>query len=116
MEAKRTKENSIEYTWGKKCKGWHLVNTKSLGVIQEIMPPSTEEVKHKHNLSQQFFYILKGVAVFEIDGNNISISEGEGIHIKKKVIHKIKNNNDVDLEFLVISEPHSHGDRIIIIE
>ncbi|MEE9430322.1 MAG: cupin domain-containing protein [Melioribacteraceae bacterium] len=111
---KRTKENSTEYSWGKKCKGWHLAQTESLGVIQEIMPPKTEEVKHKHNLAQQFFFILKGEATFEIEGKEFIIHPSEGIHIKKGKTHKIINNSKIDLEFLVISEPHSHGDKIII--
>jgi len=111
---KKIKENSTEYSWGKKCKGWHLVKSESLSVIQEIMPPNTEEVRHKHNLVQQFFFILKGIATFEMEGKDFIISTGEGIHIKKGVIHKIKNSNKMELEFLVISEPHSHGDRIIV--
>ena len=45
---KITKLNSEEYDWGEKCKGWHLVNTDELSVIQEIMPKGTREVKHKH--------------------------------------------------------------------
>ena len=111
---KITKENSEEYNWGNKCKGWHLVKTNSLGIIQEVMPPKTVEVKHKHSSAQQFFFILKGIATFRIDGKEFIISSGEGIHIKKGIVHNIMNNSNSDLEFLVISEPHSHGDRIIV--
>jgi len=111
---KITKESSEEYSWGKKCKGWHLVKNNSLGIIQELMPPNTEEVKHKHTSAQQFFFVLKGEATFNIVETELVILAGEGIHIEKGVIHKIMNKSNVDLEFLVISEPHSHGDRIIV--
>ena len=109
---KLTKNNSKSYLWGENCKGWHLLNTPSLSVIQEIMPPCTKEVLHKHNKAQQLFYVLKGTATFEIDATEVRVSENESIHIKKGKTHKILNKTNADLEFLVISEPHAHGDRV----
>jgi len=52
---KITKANNEAYAWGEKCKGWHSVNTSASSVIQELMPPGTQEIKHKHSKSQQFF-------------------------------------------------------------
>jgi len=107
------KTNSKEYTWGQKCKGWHLVNTNQLSVIQELMPTGTEEVKHKHNKSQQFFYILKGQAIFIIDGKRFEVGENQGVYVNPNSVHQIKNETNSNLEFLVISQPHAHGDRIV---
>ena len=39
-------QNSENYKWGKNCDGWKLVDTNSLSVIQEKMPPKTEENLH----------------------------------------------------------------------
>ena len=111
---KKSKENSEQYTWGDNCKGWHLIKTPSLGVIQETMPPGSEEVMHKHQLAQQFFFILKGEAVFELDGETTTVKAGEGIHVLPGKVHRIKNKTDQEIEFLVISEPHAHGDRIVV--
>lgn len=111
---KKTKQNSKEYSWGTNCLGWHLVNEKELSVIQEVMPPNTGEVAHKHRDSQQFFFILKGIATFELEGKVTLVKENEGMHIQKNQVHKIQNNTDMDLEFLVISQPHSHKDRITV--
>lgn len=108
---KVTKQNSKKYTWGNKCFGWHLLNSPSLSVIQETMPAGTQEALHLHNKSQQFFYILKGRATFKIDGEEHTINAGEGIHISTGKIHQIANKHQAELEFLVISEPHAHGDR-----
>ena len=110
---KITTTNNEEYDWGEKCKGWHLVNTNALSIIQELMPPNTQEVKHKHSKSQQFFNILKGQATFIINGKEFQIEQNEGVHIKPNVTHQIKNQTREDLEFIVISQPHAHGDRII---
>lgn len=111
---KRSTKNSKSYTWGEGCTAWQLVNTPTLSVITETMPPKTAESLHKHSKSQQFFYVLKGEAVFELSGENYIIKPNEGMHVKPNQVHRIMNATDVDLELLVISEPHSHADRIDI--
>ncbi len=108
---KKLKENSEHYNWGDNCSGWHLVKTPSLSVIEELMPPNTQEKKHHHKIAQQFFRILKGKAIFEIEKEEIEVEEGNGIHIPPNTNHRIRNDETVDLEFLVISQPNTRGDR-----
>ncbi len=73
--------NSEHYTWGKNCEGWHLLKTNQLSVIQERMPGDTSEAYHYHELSQQLFYILSGVATFEINNEVIIVKANESIHV-----------------------------------
>ncbi|UZO80591.1 cupin domain-containing protein [Aquimarina sp. ERC-38] len=108
-----SKNTSETYEWGSTCQGWHLVNNKKLSIIQEIMPPGTSEVIHKHTESQQFFFVLKGKAIFIIENKRFEVSINEGIYIRPNYFHQIKNETKEPLEFLVISQPHAHGDRII---
>ena len=108
----KNKNNTEHYYWGNKCEGFHLVKTKNLSVIQEIMPPYTKEKRHLHNKSQQFFYILSGTASFIIENDLIQVNKGSGIHIQPKIKHQIQNNQSFELEFLVISEPTTKNDRI----
>lgn len=108
---KKSKENSEHYNWGDNCSGWHLVKSKNLSIIEELMPPNTMEPKHSHKYSEQFFQILKGKATFEIEDEIIEIQVGEGIHILPKVKHRIRNDQPTNLEFIVISQPTTRGDR-----
>jgi mannose-6-phosphate isomerase-like protein (cupin superfamily) len=108
--------NAEHYEWGDKCDGWHFVKTDSLSIIKETMPSMTKEKLHYHERAQQFFYILSGVATFEINELRFTVGQNNGIHIKPGFKHMISNNAKSDLEFLVISEPKSHGDRINIDE
>ncbi len=108
----RTKKNSDHYSWGSKCSGWHLLKSNHLHIIEEMMPPNTQEEKHYHNFSEQFFYILKGEATFEVEGQSIELKEREGLHINPKIIHQIKNLGKENLEFVLVSQPSAHGDRI----
>lgn|SRR5690606_37308676 len=104
--------NSKHYNWGNLCDGWHLVNSQTLSVIREKMPPGASEGLHYHNKSQQFFFILNGTAIFEVEDEIFEVHEGQGFHILPKKRHRILNNTDNALEFIVISEPKSHGDRV----
>lgn len=106
--------NAEHYTWGNNCDGWHLLKTDSLSVIQERMPPNTAEQRHFHTKSQQVFYILSGSATFELADETILVHANESLHIPPNTIHKIANNGETDLSFIVISEPKAHGDRINI--
>ena len=105
-------ENTDHYKWGNDSDGWHLLNSENLSVIEENVPPEEKEERHYHNESQQFFYILSGVAHLEISGKVFEIHAGSGIHVPAKEPHQLINNGEVNLRFLVISQPKSHGDRV----
>ncbi len=105
-------DTAKHYKWGEKCDGWHLVKSAMLSVIQERVPSGCSEIRHFHQKSEQFFYILSGNAVIEADGVVHSLITGQGLHIPAKVPHQLKNTSSQDLVFVVTSVPPSHGDRI----
>lgn len=78
------------------------------------MPPGTAEQPHFHTRAQQLFYILSGTATFTVDGKEITVQSNESLHIPPGVKHCIENRTNTDLQFLVISEPKSHGDRVAL--
>jgi mannose-6-phosphate isomerase-like protein (cupin superfamily) len=106
------RETAEHYRWGVDCDGWHLVKDKQLSVIEEFMPPGSAEVRHHHERSQQFFYILTGEVMMEINGENVLIPAGSGVRILPGTRHQIRNPSSSPVRFLVISQPPSHGDRI----
>lgn len=108
----RSVANTKSYEWGEGCLGWRLLQTRTLSVIQEMMPPGTGERFHYHEYAQQLFFILKGIAEFEIDGCKYIVDEQQSIHIRPGVHHRIVNCSDAELIFLVISEPETTADRI----
>jgi mannose-6-phosphate isomerase-like protein (cupin superfamily) len=99
------------YTWGDACDGWHLVRRPELSVIRERMPPGTSEARHLHRAARQFFFILSGTAILEVGGSEFALAVGEGLEIAPRTPHQVFNRSDEDVEFLVVSQPHSHGDR-----
>jgi len=108
-----SKDNAEHYQWGDSCDGWHLLNRPELSVIQERMPPRAAEIRHHHTRARQFFFILSGTAAIEVDDRVIVLRARQGIEIPPGTAHQMRNESAEELEFLVISQPHSHGDRQI---
>ncbi|MCX8025214.1 MAG: cupin domain-containing protein [Thermanaerothrix sp.] len=106
------KENAEHYEWGQHCDGWYLVKSLPFTVIQERMPPHTAETRHWHTVSHQFFYILSGQATMEINGDICLLHAQQGVEVPPQMPHQMMNTSDADLEFIVISCPPSHGDRV----
>ncbi|MEN9684789.1 MAG: hypothetical protein RLZZ28_575 [Bacteroidota bacterium] len=105
------KEPLKHYQWGMNCDGWNLVDESSLSVKKERMPAGTSEALHYHSEAQQFFFILKGVATFEIGSEMIELREQEGIHIKPGTVHRVANHRNEALEFILSSQPSTANDR-----
>jgi quercetin dioxygenase-like cupin family protein len=100
-----------KYAWGDGCEGWHLLRAQNLSVIEERMPPGTCEVRHWHARARQFFYVLAGTLTLEVEGQTHLLAARTGIELPQGTAHQALNATNADVEFLVISEPPSHGDR-----
>lgn len=105
------KTGSPHYTWGQNCDGWRLLDSPSLSVIHERMPAGTREQKHYHEKAQQFFFVLSGEAEFYFEKETITVRAQQGLHIAAGTPHFIANESEDAIEFLVISEPSTKGDR-----
>ena len=100
------------YVWGGTSDGWHLVRASALSVIEERMPPGAREVRHRHARSRQFFFVLSGTLTLEVEGTHHRLSARSGLELPPGTAHQAINESDADVEFLVVSTPPSHGDRI----
>lgn len=108
----KSKQNTEHYKWGNHCDGWFYVKNENQTVILEHMPPSTQEQRHYHERSNQFFFMLKGTAHIEINGVMHIFTENEGIEVRNRLPHQIFNKSDEEIQFLVISQPPTVDDRI----
>jgi quercetin dioxygenase-like cupin family protein len=104
--------NAEHYRWGEACDGWHLLAGNDLSVIEERMPPGVTEQRHRHAHARQFFYVLEGEAMLELEGVRHRLSRGEGLHVPPGAAHQMRNESAADVRFLVVSAPKSHGDRM----
>jgi mannose-6-phosphate isomerase-like protein (cupin superfamily) len=104
-------KSAERYQWGTASEGWHLLNRTELSVIQERVPPGDRERSHFHSRARQFFYVLEGQAVLEVGGSRVEVRAGQGLEVPPGVPHQFRNESQSAVTFLVVSCPHSHGDR-----
>ncbi len=105
-------EPATHYEWGAGCDGWHLLRHPALAVIAERMPHGTAEVRHRHVMARQYFLVLAGELQVECDGARHVLRARQGLHVPPGVAHQVLNASGVPADFLVISAPPSHGDRV----
>ena len=105
-------DNAEHYRWGDDCDGWHLLKRDDLSVIRERVPPGRGEQMHYHEHSRQFFYVLRGTATLIIGQETVSVRGHEGLEVPPGLPHQLRNDTGEELEFIVISVPKSHGDRV----
>jgi len=107
-----SRESAEHYRWGSDCDAWYLVKDPQLSVIEEMMPSGAAEIRHHHERAQQFFYILSGEVLMEVEGRTTRVEAGSGIRVMPGKRHQIRNPSSGPVRLLVISQPMSHGDRI----
>ena len=111
---KVTRENAEHYNWKEVCDGWHFIKSDALSIIAEKMPPHTCEDMHYHRESRQFFYILAGEAEMRFKEEVVRLETGAGIEIGPMKAHQMCNTSEEEIEFIVVSTPKSHGDRVLV--
>ncbi|EKK3978024.1 cupin domain-containing protein [Cronobacter sakazakii] len=109
---KISKANAEHYLWGGDCDGWHLVKNQNLSVIHERMPVGRAEQRHYHEQSRQCFFVLSGVLTMALNGERVTLTAGEAIEIPALAPHQARNDGQESVEFLVISQPTTRGDRV----
>lgn len=88
-----------------------FISKPEAAIKQELMPAQTAEKLHFHTYAEQFFFILKGQATFLIENETIVVNTNTGLQIKAGDKHKILNETNQDLEFILFSYPSTQNDR-----
>lgn len=116
MDTNTTSANkkSPDIKWGKNCKVWKLFEGQNFTILQEKMPPATEDSMHFHANSEQFIFILDGELFIEFKDKKVKLGPQEGIAIPLKKAHRVINSSDRETNFLLISTNGHRQDRIDI--
>lgn len=109
------RQSAMHYFWQEICDGWHLVERDDLSIIAEKMPPRTSEDMHYHRKARQFFDILSGQAIMRFPNHTLLLNTGDGVEIEPGEAHQMRNCSDMAIEFLTVSMPKSHGDKIFVL-
>jgi len=74
-------------------------------LVHVVVPPGKSSQAHYHKVSEETYYILKGVGLMRVDAKTFRLHPGQACLIKPLETHQIDNEGEDDLEFLTVSAP-----------
>ena len=73
----------------------------AFGVNAIVMPPGAEGIHHYHDTQDELYFVHRGTARFEVDGEIRDLGPGGLCHVESTTPRKFSNAGDDDL---VVSE------------
>ncbi len=89
---------------------------KEIGLAYGSLPKKRKAIKHKHEKSEEVYYILSGEGRVKVSKSYKDIKKGDVIYIPKNFAHALENtSDDKELKLLCISDPRYENKDFIIV-
>ena len=72
----------------------------AFGVNAIVYPPGQEGFLHYHDLQDELYFVHSGTALFEVDGEERTLTAGGLCHVTSTTPRKVSNTGDDDLVLL----------------
>lgn len=80
-------------------------------LAEATLPPNSATQRHYHRLSEEFYFILEGSGMMEIDGVSRQVGPGDAILIPPGAWHQITASPDSQVRLLCCcAPPYAHED------
>lgn len=73
----------------------------AVALFHLVAPPMSGPPLHVHSREDEFFYVLEGTLVFEIDGVREAVEAGGTVFLQRGVPHRYQNFTDRDARLLI---------------
>jgi len=84
-------------------------------LAEAIIKPGDTTLLHRHNKSEELYYITQGQGLMWLNENTFNVAPGDCICIPAGTAHKIKNTQNIDLKILCCCSPaYSHLDTELL--
>jgi mannose-6-phosphate isomerase-like protein (cupin superfamily) len=83
----------------------------AFGVNAIIYPPGQEGFLHYHDEQDELYFVHRGRASFEVDGDTFELGPGGVVHVESTTPRKINNWTDEDLVLLVVGGKDGYVSR-----
>lgn len=74
-----------------------------------VAPPMTGPPLHVHSREDEWFYVLDGEIVFQLDGVRHTVGPGGFVYSPRNVVHAYQNFTDRDARLLIATMPGAFG-------
>jgi mannose-6-phosphate isomerase-like protein (cupin superfamily) len=74
----------------------------AFGVNAIVYPPGQEGFLHYHDQQDELYFVHRGRATFEVDGEEFELEPGGVVYVESTTPRKVNNRTDEDLILLVV--------------
>ena len=106
-----TNARQLETFKSGECDVLMLLKEPGLSLRLEQLQPGHAEMKHTHHKASQFFYVMEGRAYVEMGAENIALEKSQGLSIPPNTPHRIINQDNSTLKFLVVTQPEAAEEK-----
>ncbi len=78
------------------------LGVSAFGVNAIVMPPGAEGIHHYHDTQDELYFVHRGTARFEVDGEVRELGPGGVCHVESTTPRKFSNAGSEDLVLLVV--------------
>jgi mannose-6-phosphate isomerase-like protein (cupin superfamily) len=79
-----------------------VLGVEAFGVNALVYPPGQEGFLHYHDVQDELYFVHRGRAAFEVDGEEFELGPGGVVHVQSKTARKVSNPGEEDLVLLVV--------------
>jgi mannose-6-phosphate isomerase-like protein (cupin superfamily) len=83
----------------------------AFGVNALVMPPGAEGVHHYHETQDELYFVHRGTARFEVDGEVRELGPGGLCHVESTTPRLLSNAGDDDLVIFVVGGKGGYVER-----
>jgi mannose-6-phosphate isomerase-like protein (cupin superfamily) len=83
----------------------------AFGVNALVFPPGFEGPAHFHDRQDELYFVHRGTATFEIEGEEYTVGEGGLVHVESTTPRRISNKTDKDLVLLIVGGKGGYVER-----
>ena len=83
----------------------------AFGVNAIVIPPASESILHYHDTQDELYFVHRGRARFEVDGETRELGPGGLCHVESTAPRKFVNVGDEDLVVLIVGGQGGYVER-----
>jgi mannose-6-phosphate isomerase-like protein (cupin superfamily) len=83
----------------------------AFGVNALVFPPNYEGPAHYHDRQDELYFVHRGTATFEFDGDEHVVGEGGLVHVESTTHRRVSNRTGDDLVVFVVGGKDGYVER-----
>jgi uncharacterized cupin superfamily protein len=87
------------------------LGVNAFGVNALVFPPGYDGPAHFHDLQDELYFVHRGTATFQVDGDEHVVGEGGLMHVESTTPRQVCNHGPVDLVLLVVGGKDGYVER-----